>query len=252
MELHEQYTSEVYDQLNYVATWLPTEKLSPGDVCTMHDNHLRVVSNLSEFEIPFEVEDTSVDTDIEYSSERAVSVQLKAKGDPPPVGSALVLEEAGIMLSFGRANAVLLRLAACTSQRIKSLHSVGERVLALHNAQKWPDGYVVIAQVIKAGASSIIISKGSDAAIALVAKGGVGAGLLTLASLDAGLQVKRESKIGAKFIAAPGLTPLAVTAGIQKRFLRDDRFRSPRPASASAPANAFGRVDYSDFRLEAQ
>jgi len=120
MAIHDSYTKEILEQLNYNATWLPTVQLAPGDLCDLRGHEMQVVSNLAEFEIPFELEDPAVETDIEYSSEGAVSINFKASGDPPPAGSLLDLNDAGVSLSFSRSQAVVLRMAKCSSRRIKS------------------------------------------------------------------------------------------------------------------------------------
>lgn len=244
MALHDQYTSEILEELNYNAAWLPTVQLKPGDVCDLHGNEIRVVSHLDEFKISFELEDRPVATDIEYASAGAVSIQVKLKGEPPPTGSLLDVSDAGISLLFGRSQAVVLRMAKCASKRLKSLQQVGTQVLAQHNAGTWPEGYVVVTETVSAGGSTIIISNGENAGMDLTAKAGVGEGALTLASIDAKFHVKRESKIGAKFVAVPGLTPLVRVSGIQKRFFRPDRFKS---AGAPQPGNIFGPVDYADY-----
>jgi hypothetical protein len=163
-------------------------------------------------------------------------------GEPPPTGSLLEVNDAGISLSFSRSQAVVLRMAKCASKRLKSLQKVREQVLARHNAGTWPNGYVVVTEIVSAGASTIIISSGESAGLDLKAKGGVGTGPLTLARLDAGLEVKRESKIGAKFVAVPGLTPLVRVSGIRKRFFRPDQFLGAGP-----PPVAFGQVDYTEY-----
>src|SRR5262249_42174756 len=106
------------------------------------------------------------------------------------------------------------------------------------------EGYVVVTETVSAGGSTIIISNGENAGMDLTAKAGVGGGALTLASIDANFQVKRESKIGAKFVAVPRLTPLVRVSGIQKRVLRPDRFKS---AGTPLAGNAFGPVDYADY-----
>jgi hypothetical protein len=243
MPIHEQYTQEVLEQLNYVATWLPTVRLAPGDVCDMRGHELRVVSRLDEFDVAFALEDRPVQSDFEYASAGAVSVQFKVGGEPPPIGSALKVEEAGISMAFARSEAVVLRMADCSGKRIQSLHQVGAQVLELHEKGRWPEGYVVVTEIVESGASTIIISNGSDAGMDLVAKGSVGQGPLTLVSLDANLQVKRESKIGAKFISMPGLTPLVRVSGIQRRFLRPDRFRSGQEPQEFS----FGFVNYTDY-----
>ncbi|BFU94133.1 MAG: hypothetical protein NTNFB02_08550 [Nitrospira sp.] len=243
MAIHDSYTKEILEQLNYNATWLPTVQLAPGDVCDLRGHEIQVVSHLTEFKIAFELEDRPAETDIEYASAGAVSINFKASGDPPPVGSMLDVSDAGVSVSFSQLRAVVLRMAKCTSKRIKSLQKVGEQVLALHAAGSWPEDYVVITEIVAAGASTIIISNGESAGLDLTAKAGVNAGALTLASLDAGLQVKRESKIGAKFVAVPGLTPLVRVSGIQTQFLRPDRFRGAETTSPTA----FVPVDYTDY-----
>jgi hypothetical protein len=243
MPIHQQYTREILDQLNYVATWLPTVRVEPGDVCDMHGYTLSVVSHLNEFGVQFELEDRPVQSDIEYSSAGAVSVRFKASGEPPPTGSILTVSEAGVSLSFAKSEAVLLRMADCSAKRIRSVNNVGKQVLQLHEGSQWPEGYAVVTEVVQAGVSTIIISNGSDAGIDLAAKASVGHGPITLVSLGADLHVKQESKIGAKFVAMPGLTPLARVSGIRKRFLRPDQFRS----GIEGEQFSFTSVDYDDY-----
>jgi len=244
MALHSRYTEGVHEELDYLATWLPTVQLAPGDVCTLEDLQLQKVATLGEFGVTFEVESAPVETDIEYSSADEVSLQVKAAGQAPIAGSALSIDDAGLTVRFARAGAVLLRLSGCTSRQISNLHAVGQQVLALHRDDKWPKGYAVITEVVEAGASTILISQGDDASLDLVAKGGVGAGPVSLASLDAGVQVKREARIGAKFIAAPGLTPLARAAGVRPRLLRPDEFRMRGGPERGEPTDDFVPVGY--------
>lgn len=244
MALHSRYTEGVHDELNYLATWLPTVLLAPGDVCTLEDLQLQKVGTLADFGIAFEAKDAPVKTDFEYSSADEVSIDIKAAGQAPIAGSALAIEDAGLTVRFANAGAVLLRLAGCTSRQIANLHAVGQQVLALHRQDQWPEGYVVITETVTAGASTILISQGKDASLDLSAKGGVQAGTVTLASLDAGLQVKRETRIGAKFIAESGLTPLVLASGVRKRFLRPDDFRTREAPQGETAAFDFVAVDY--------
>ena len=244
MPIHDQYTREVFNQLKYNATWLPTVRLAPGDVCSMSGHELRVVSHLREFEIDYEVEERRVQSDFEYSSEGAVSMHVKAIGEAPAAGSLLKVEDAGISLSFARSKAVILRLGQCSGRHLKSLHKVGQQILRLHGSGDWPEGYVVVDEIVIAGAATIIISSGDKAGIDLIAKGAVGKGALTLASLDASFQVARESNIGAKFIAEPGLTPLVRVSGIRKPFFGDDTFRG---GSSQSSALKLEDVDYVDY-----
>ena len=61
MAIHIAYTKEILEQLNYNATWLPTVQLAPGDVCDIRGNEMRLMSNLKEFEIPFELSTVTLD-----------------------------------------------------------------------------------------------------------------------------------------------------------------------------------------------
>lgn len=249
MALHSRYTEGVHDELDYLATWLPTVPLAPGDVCTLDDLQLQKVGTLGQFGVGFEVEDAPVSTDVEYSSADEVSVEVKAAGKAPIAGSMLAIEDAGVTVRFARAGAVLMRLAGCTSRQISNLHAVGQQVLALHRKDQWPAGYVVITEAVKAGAATILIAQGDDAGVDLVAQGDVKAGALSLASVDAGLQVRRESRIGAKFIAAPGLTPLVRAAGVRRRLLRSDEFRVRGAGAGTEPTADFAPVGYADADL---
>jgi len=173
-------------------------------------------------------------------------MQVKAQGETPPTGSLLNVEDAGITCSFSRSGAVVLQLTGCTGLNIGNLINVGQQVLHRQGAGEWPEGHVVVSEVVRAGASTIIISSESGAGIDLAVKGAVGTGLLSLASLNAGLNVKAQRKIGAQFVSAPGLTPLVRTKGIKKRFLRPDQFRGgPAPDPFE-----FADVDYASFGKE--
>jgi hypothetical protein len=245
MALHSSYLEEIKKSLNYVATWLPTVILQPGDVCDMRDGELRRVGSLRDFDIAWQTQKSDVESDMQYSSAGAVSMQLKAQGEAPPAGSLLNVQDAGITCSFSRSGAVVLQLTDCTGQSIGNLIKVGQEVLKRHDVHEWPEGHVVVSEVVRAGASTIIISSESEAGIDLAVKGAVGNGQLTLASLNAGLNVKAQRKIGAQFVSAPGLTPLVRTKGIKKRLIRPDQFRS---GSQVPPVPfEFGDVDYTSF-----
>ena len=119
MALHSSYVEEVRDNLNYVATWLPSVILQPGDVCDMRGGELRRVGDLEAFGVQCETKEFDVETDIHYASEGAVSMSVKVKGELPKTGSTLQVEDAGVSFSFDRSGAVVLQLTGCTSLEIK-------------------------------------------------------------------------------------------------------------------------------------
>ena len=225
MALYSSYVDEIRDNLNYTATWLPTVILRAGDVCDISGGQLRRVGSLAEYGIQPEVANSDVRSEIHYASAGSVTINVKAKGDPPPSGSLLSLSEAGIALAFNRSGAVVLQLTGCTGSSIRNLRQVGDAVLDVYHRREWTDGYVVVTETVLAGASTILISSESGASIDLIAGGAAAAAGITLASLNAGLDVKSQSKIGAQFISAPGLTPLVRTSGVKPHIFRPDTFR---------------------------
>lgn len=243
MALSDWYTRELLEELNYVATWLPTTVLAPGSVCDMRDGQLKLLGSLEELGIEAVVESGSAESTIEYKTAGAVSVLTKLEGEAPLPGSALSAAEAGLRITFSREGAILLMLTDCAAHRISNLRAVGEQVLELHNAGDWPRGQVVVTEALTCGHSTIFISSGKNAAIDLVGSASADAGPITIADLNAGLEMRAESDIGIRFLSSPGLTPLVRTSGIVRRMIRDDVFRT-----ANAPdAFGFATVSYDEI-----
>jgi hypothetical protein len=244
MAIHDQYTREIADELGYLATWFPSVHLAPGDVCTLHGREVRRVGDLTEYDVVFEVEERPVETDIEYRSTSGVDVTVKLKGQPPPTGSALALDETGVAVTFARSSGVLMRLEGCTGRRIRSPRDVGDQVLALHRGATWDRSLCVVVETVQSGSSTIVISNAAGATLDLVTGAHVGVQGLTVASAEADFQVKRESDIGARFVAAPGLTPLARVSAVRRPVLGlgETTFRGPEDRDGPT----FAAVDYDD------
>ncbi len=240
MSLHSTYVDEISENLNYNATWLPTTVLAVGDVCRLTDGELRRTGSLTDFGIQFAAGRSDVESDMLYASAGATSIRIKAAGDPPPLGSALTIEEAGVSINFSRSNAVMLQLNDCTSHTITDLHAVGKQVLKQWYDDKWPADYVVIAEVVTAGASTIAISNEAGASLDCTVKGGAAAGPVTLAKVNAALEIKHQDKVGMRIVSAKGLTPLVKTSGIRKRLIWPDEFRM----TGTAESAEFTNVDY--------
>ena len=243
MSISSHYTREILDELNFVATWLPSTTLVPGDVCQMNDGMLRRIGALDDFNVSFETEPGSTESTIEYKSAGAVSVTAKAAGSAALKGSGLGEPEAGLHISFAKENAILLMLTDCASSRIANVHSVGQQVLTQHAAGLWPDDYVVVTEAVACGASTILVSSSTEASIDLSFSAAVETAGFSLATANAGLQSKTERNIGFRAVSAPGLTPLLRTSGVVQRFLRPDQFRGGDAASDVD----FAAVSYDDF-----
>ncbi len=247
VSISKQYIKEIKDQLGYSAVWLPTINVRPGDVGMITNYEYRPVTNLSALGIPFEIEKGNVQAECDYSSRNAVSVSIKAAGQIPSPGSALLQGDAGINVKFAKNNAVLFRLSRCSSTVIKNQNRLKEQVLDRNRSHKWDKKWVVVIEAVTAAMATIITSHGDNAQIDLKVQGNIGQAELGLISLDAGFQILQESDIAMKIIASKNLSPLFKTSTVRKPFLLfgDEDFMGP-------PENEveFGTVDYEDFEAK--
>lgn len=248
MSINRQYTQELRDETNYSATWLPIVRVAPGDVGRITNYEYQPLTNLKALGIPFEVEAGHTQADFDYYSAGSVSINSKAAGESPALGSAIAQADAGITIKFGRAKAVVFRAAGCTSAQIKERAALENEILARYQANVWPEDQVVIMEVVSAASATILISNESNAQIELLAKGAVGVQGLDLASVDANFKVLRESNIATKILATERLTPLFKAAAIRKRLFRPTTFREAPGGDRSGIALA--GVDYDDFARE--
>jgi len=187
---------------------------------------------------------------LDYVSSDAVKFTLKAAGSTSVSGSALAKGDAGVMVSFSMANAVVFQTSGCKSSRIKDEHGLGAKILELNKNHVWPNDYVIATEVVEADASTILISTGREAFIELKAEGSLEPAAFKLANLDSKFRIVRESQMGVKIVTSGGLTPLLRLSGIKKRILRSDVFRGSSPTRARATAQSeprFDSVDYDDF-----
>jgi hypothetical protein len=238
------YTKEIKYETNYSATWLPSVTVSPGDVGRIKDYQFQHLTSLSTLGIPFSTSPGVSKLDFNYYSANAVSVTMKASGQAPLVGSGLAQADAGVNIRFQRDNAVIFRLRRGSSTRISDLNSLEKNIIPLHDADTWKDDMVVVTEAVVADSATIIISRGSNAQIDLLARGQVGAAGIDLADIDANLQVVKESNIDTKIIASKGLTPLFKALGMRKSWWSGQRKLGLRPPAGEA---RFAPVDYDDY-----
>lgn len=240
-----QYIEELQSQTRYTPTWLPTVRVTPGDIGRLDGYQFTKVATLADFSITFEVEDMGIQSDLWYASRRAVSTNYKAAGKVPPVGSPFTEAEAGITVNFSRENAVVFHAFGCRSARIKNQLALGKTILGLHERGKWDKDLAVVTEALTADSVTILIASSSDAQIDFLAAGDIKGANVQLADLDLKLQTRSEKSLSTKIIGATQLTPLFRASGVKRRVLRPNVFRSEQ--DADSPDVAFAELDYADF-----
>lgn len=182
---------------------------------------------------------------VDYVSGEGVQVSSRSHADVLALDPAAM--GGGLSVKFSRQGAVLFRAEECESEVIDGQNMLETEIVGLHERGDWPDGMVVVTEVVHAARATILVSGGSNATIEL--RGA--ADLVGLASAGSSLEVVRSQDIAAQIIARDGLTPLFRAKGIRKRLVGKATFRRRGDDGRSGPeqTSAFrlGEVDYEHF-----
>ena len=246
-----QYTRELRKRFGYSATWVPTSEVRLGDVGRLQKYEFERVATLADFGVQFDRRDGLTTSSLDFASDHGVSFAIKASGEVPPLASGLATADAGIIVSFGAKDAIVLQAARCVVTSIENQHELARHILALYGEGEWEEDYVAVTEVVQAGRTTVLISNSSDGSVVFKVKGGVELGPLSLASADVGLRVSRSRNVGTQIVAEGGLTPLFKAYGVRKRWLRPlelkRRGERPSPAALRDADVLLDEVDYEDF-----
>lgn len=250
------YTRELRERFGYSATWVPNAEVRLGDVGLIRGHQYERVSSLADFGVAFDVRESRVRGAYSFASAGSVAFGFKAAGEPGAVASGLVEADAGVTIDFAASNASVFQAEGCTVSEIRDQHTLGQQVIELASDERWPDGYVVVCEVISADRTTVLVASEGGARVELRAKAGVPLGAHTLADADAGISLASSHGLGLQIVAEGKLTPLFRARGIARRFLSGPEFRTRgrgagghRGAANDEPSTApdFVELDYADF-----
>lgn len=260
MRTSRKYTRELRNQFGYLATWLPGTPIELGDIGILKRNTFTKISNLSDLNIEFDIEKDTTKSDIEHSSQGAVSIITKASGTVAPQGSTLGDIDAGITVEFSKENAILFKANGTLSPVIKNQIKLGREILELYRNGQWDKDWVVITELVVADSASILISSSSKSKIELKAKGEVKASNIDIADADLGLEIAYSKDLSTNIIAESSLTPLFRAKSVKGRLFGSPLFtqKSIRSIDLITPEKAkndeslifFGEAEYDDYDEE--
>jgi hypothetical protein len=233
MALIDRYLKTVRKHTKFRATWPPSAPIAIGDVGRIVDGAFIQVTTLRRLGIRFTVDSDPVDANVfSFQSEGVSSVEVKAEGKASPNFSYIGAAKAGVRVAFSSADAVVIKtknttvdhiadqatLEAALLDSVKPTFVEGEKV-----PPRWQRDWVVVTEVVEAGAATIIASIDSDAAIELEASADVTQA--DLVDVDAGLTAVFSSSVGLEVIAKQGLTPFYRGIRVKRKWwwLWDDR-----------------------------
>lgn len=215
MPINVQYAQELHDQYGYLATWLPTAHIELGEYGPLNEGIFQRAGKLGDFSVPFVVETHPDAGDLAYASADAVSQEVKAAGNAPVTAGPGGSVDALVGISFSRANAILLQASHCTTSLISNMSQLSDAVLSLYAEGVWQKEWVVVTDLMRVEALTVLISSGANAEIDLSVKGDVGPSVAKLASANASYSIRKSSSIGTQIIGQRGATPLFKARGVK-------------------------------------
>jgi hypothetical protein len=251
MNLSRTYTRELKDNLNYTATWLPNLKLSLGDVGVLSGNGFTYRTNLKNLGMPFTEGKPGASADYSHLSAGSVRRDIKLAGKAPLLGSVLADADAGISFSFSSKEAIVFLASNCTIRVIADQEPLRKTILKAYEAGSWEEEYVVVTELVSAGATTIIISQGSEGRYELKAKAGLSPSFEAM-KMEGNFSLVHDSQIGFNCLATSGMTPLFRCLGIRKGWFRTDvsdrETILPREGAGRASTDvAVEEVEYDDY-----
>ena len=244
--LNIQYHRELREQYSYTPTWIPILAVRLGDVGRLTGNGYERVASLANFDIDFDVRDDPSTGHLRYESKGAVMWQTKAAGEAPVEGSVLAQAEAGVLLSFGRENAVFFEASGCVTASIDNQVTLGGEILERYQKQAWPKDHVVVTEVIRARHATVLISSSANAKAEFNVAANVSLADVSLTDVDAGIKLAGSRHVGTQIVAEASLTPLFKAKGVCKPLFRPPDFK--RRGRHRSPAPVFSELSYDSFR----
>jgi hypothetical protein len=239
--IHEGYTRELYDEFKYFACWLPNSRLALGDVGTIDGRRFERLTTLTELGVPFEVGESSVVGELEYSTSGLVDVSVS--GDAQVGGQAAV----AVSIMFTGRGATFFQAGGCVSTMLTGLPALEKRLLDLPD---WRPGYAIVSELVRTGPAVILVSGEKGASVDLQVSADALTGAVPIANAGANLGLSGKSGFAARMAVTTGATPLFRAVRLRRPIVgrRRLRWRSSGAAPTSGAAqSALTSVTWDEF-----
>ncbi|THA60167.1 hypothetical protein E6P78_27905 [Streptomyces sp. A0958] len=219
----ELYTREMHTKYQYLACWLPSTPMAPGDVGVLSGHTFRKLTTLAELGIPFTRNPDSPFANLNYSSTDCVAVAPGVRVGPTADDALCTLS-----VTFTRDGATLFQASDCVQETLGNLPALEAALRARHENRAWRLEYVVVTEVVRTGPTAILVAEHRGAQLDLQVSASALTNPLPVASAAANCVITRRHGIAADVLVPDGATPLFRAVQLRKRPLRpyDLVFRS--------------------------
>jgi hypothetical protein len=208
-DLYRAYASEVHDQLDYSAAWLPGADVALGDTMVEQDGVFHREGG-TPTGISFDTRtDKASDDQFSFQSQSGVDIHFKAAGEVPSGGlfQAIGKADAGAALDFSSANAVVFALHDVYVDRVENVGKLKSDLLGMIFEGQFHEENAVVVEVVRAGSGTIVVSTSNSAKVEIRAKANIGQ-LTDLGNAELGLGLARYKDVGVNIVANNDLTPV--------------------------------------------
>jgi len=225
------YTETINKNFPYqFANWEPGKPVRLGDYGYLKNNVFIYMGNIEDIGISFEIrKDKGLDNRKFKSS--GINIKKINIGASANINS-VVNVKAKLEISFTKENSVFFNAINCTTDMIRSKPKLGKDILNEYKNGEWNIDYVVITDIMKSEATTIVISEEKNSSILFEAIGDVSQ--IDLADVNLGLNSIEENNISYQIATKSGLTPLIGLCQLEKSFWSGDTgFPQIEPISKS-------------------
>jgi hypothetical protein len=199
------YAKEVLNNFRKLyANWLPAEHVELGDYGVLRHRIFEHRGNVLDLGITFGIAHDPTSSHEQFETAGRTEVNFFAKGSGSVTGAATV--NAGFEIKFSHRDAVFFNAADCYHDRIKDENKLGGDLRKLRKAGKWHKSWVIVAELVRAGSTTVAVSGGDSSSVVLEAKAKVPN--VELADASIGLRMVKSKDIGYIVVSEQGLIPL--------------------------------------------
>ena len=215
------YTKNIHENFKtYYANWEPGEPKKLGDYGLLLRNQFYYIGNISQLGIKFKIKEDKSATHKTYSSRNTKIVYGDAGRSNKP--GIPLRRKANVQINFGSENGIYFNASKCINNMIQNKVALGEIIIKKFEKNEWNENWVIITDIVKADATTLIISNSKDSAITLEARSKVPH--INLADARIKLNVKTEKDVAYRVVSQDGLIPLIGLCKIEKEIISPDSF----------------------------
>jgi hypothetical protein len=197
------YTTAVYDNLKMYATWEPTRPVELGTYGELRGRRFIPVGRVSDAGLLKPVVNPG-ESRRSFTANKTAAFQFRAKGEGPVGG--VPAARAALQIDFATKDDVFFNAAGCTYHSVADKRALGVKVAEWYGKGRWERRWAVVTDLIKAQATTVLITGGGNSSIVLEAAAEVPK--IDLADAALKLTATTSKGVGYEVVTSAGLTPL--------------------------------------------